>query len=86
MKDGVSLVDDEFHIQGATTRTLEIFGLVLQDAGSYSCIYNTGAKAPAAYNVYITVAENVPVSGAVGLTALTLLSAVSGAVVLRRRK
>jgi len=54
-------------------RTLLVSGLTLADSGTYECAYDDGSKAPATYEIAITVAENVPAAGPVALIALLVL-------------
>ena len=73
-------------IAGVQTRELCIYGLVLDDAGVYTLVYEDDAKAIMQYHIELVVEEELPVSGAAALAALTAAAAGLGGLRLRRRR
>lgn len=70
---------DGVPMPGQVFPTLQLFNLQPEDAGRYTALYDDGTKAPAEYEVYITVGENVPAVHGPVLAFLALLIAASGA-------
>lgn len=75
-KDDVPLTDDA-RVSGANERTLHITGLDSSDAGTYSCLYDDGSKAPAEYRTEVRVVTEVPVSSS---WAIVLLIGICGSL------
>lgn len=67
-------------IPNATFPELCLFNLQISDSGQYRAVYDDGSKAPAQYVVSITVGEDVPASGGLGM-----LIAAGGLALLARR-
>ena len=82
-KDGVPLSNGG-RIIGANARTLQIALLTTSDSGLYSCTYDDGAKAVQVFEAQVTVVEEIP---AMGMLGLIVLAAAGGALgLLARRK
>jgi len=68
-------------------RSYCIAGAQYSDAGVYRATYEDGAaKTLVTFTFYVTVVENLPVGGLIGLSTAAALIACAGALGLRRRK
>jgi len=70
-------------VSGANARTLQIVMLTTGDSGLYSCTYNDGTKAIKVFEAQVTVVDQIPVMGTLGLI---VLAAAGGALGLLARK
>ncbi len=84
-KDGVPLGNGGQH-QGVSCRSLLIHQLLPSNAGTYTCAYDDGAKAPAEYSIAITVDGTVPAAGLGGLALLAAGVTLAGGFLSARRK
>lgn len=70
-----------------TGRSYCIVGAQYSDAGTYRATYEDGAtKSLVTFVFYVSVVENLPVGGMLGLSTVAALLASAGALGLRRRK
>jgi hypothetical protein len=73
-------------IPGANSNTLLIEDLAYEDAGTYLVEVTDGGTGNASSQASLSVVQGVPAAGLLGLSLLTLSSALGGAVLLRRKK
>lgn len=83
-KDDTPLVNGG-RISGADARTLQIIMLTTTDSGTYSCTYNDGSKAIQVFEAEVTVVEEIPALGALGLMVLAVAGATLGLLARRKR-
>jgi arylsulfatase A-like enzyme len=88
IKDGRSLADDPPRVSGVGERTLTLDPAMIDDAGSYECMYDDGAKTWAMTRPYLLSvfpAGSLPAVDPAGLIALAALLAISAFSVEKRR-
>lgn len=73
-------------IPGENNSTLELDNLGFDDAGEYLVEVTDGGTGAVSSQATLTVVKGVPVAGLLGMSLLTLTSALGGAMALRRRK
>ena len=76
-KDSITLTSGA-RIFGADERTLQILLLEAADAGLYTCIYEDGGKSIRVFEAQVTVVEQTPAAGMLGLAALVTACAAFG--------
>lgn len=81
-KDGVPLTSGG-RIFGVDQRTLQILLLEAGDSGLYSCTYDDGAKSGRVFEAQVSIVEQTPAAGMLGIAALALACAAFG---MRARK
>ena len=81
-KDGITLANGG-RIFGAEERTLQILLLEAADAGLYSCTYDDGGKSVQLFEAQVTVVEQTPAMGLLGIAFLVTACAALG---IRSRK
>jgi len=74
------------NISGADTATLTIDPFNAGDAGDYQVVVSDNYESLPSNVATLTASAGVPAAGALGLAVLSALSALGGAMALRRRK
>ena len=72
-------------VSGVNSGVLTISPVIVEDTGLYTVSYDDGTKAPVVLSHFLTVGNEVPVSGVVGIAALGLGITVLVARKLRRK-
>lgn len=83
-KDGIALTNGG-RIIGANARTLQIALLTTSDSGLYSCTYDDGAKAIQVFEAQVTIVEEIPALGTLGMTLLAVAGGALGLLARRKR-
>lgn len=73
-------------IPGANSASLTLNNLAFEDAGDYLVEVTDGGTGNASSQAALTVVKGVPAVGLLGLSILSISSALGGAVMLRRKK
>jgi hypothetical protein len=73
-------------IVGENNTTLELDNLSFDDAGIYLVEVTDGGTGAVSSQATLTVVKGLPAAGLLGISLLTISSALGGAIALRRRK
>jgi hypothetical protein len=88
-RDGNLLSDDPPRVTGTNERTLVLGPIEETDAGVYTCVYSTGAKAyveSLPLDLWLLLPGSLPVTGLVGLGVTVGVCIFAGVLGARRKK